>query len=365
MTAASPPSVREAVRLRPGMYIGDTTDGSGQHHMLWEVIANVIDDHLRSGATRATVTLEGPACTVEDDGRGIPVDPDPEAPGRSLLERVMTEHHTTGTAFGDSPHVHVAPGLFGVGLCVVAALSSTCEVEVARGGRRWHVAYRRGEALGPLRDLGPTTATGTRLRFEPDAEIFAPRLPWDVAAIAARLTELAALNPGMIFELVADGARRTMCSPRGLLDLVLADAAGAEIAGEPVQLRGSLDDVDVEVVLAWTDGPARLRGFVSQFAATQGTHVAGLMRGLADAVQQVAPGDVSATRLAGADALPRGLVAAVHVALYHPRWGEPTKDRLDSPEAGQAVAAVVGAGLAERLRADPALREIVLAASRA
>jgi hypothetical protein len=154
----------EAVRRRPGMYIGDVQDGSGLHHMLWELVANSLDEHLGGHARRIRVSVEADWAEVEDDGRGIPVDPLPERE-MSALEFVLTTLHAGPTLDGHLPHVHVSPQGFGVGLPAVNALADPLEVEIRRQGFSWKQHYARGIPLATL-ERGPRTyRTGTRIRF--------------------------------------------------------------------------------------------------------------------------------------------------------------------------------------------------------
>jgi len=158
----------EAVRRRPGMYIGGT-GSAGLHHMLWEIVGNSVDEHLRGHASYVRVEIEGDAISVEDDGRGIPVDPHPQDPARSVLEVVLTTLHASADFRAD--HVHVSPGLVGVGAPVVNALSERLDAEVWRDGRHHQQSYARGIPLGPVRELGRATRTGIRITFRPDFTI--------------------------------------------------------------------------------------------------------------------------------------------------------------------------------------------------
>ena len=155
----------EAVRRRPGMYIGDVRDGSGLHHMLWELVANALDEHLAGHAKRIRVSVEGQVAEVEDDGRGLPIEPHPRL-GISGVEAILTTLHAGATLDGHFPHVHV--GLFGLGLGPVNALAEELEVEVRRDGHSWHQRFARGIPLGPLERGARTTRTGTRIRFAKD-----------------------------------------------------------------------------------------------------------------------------------------------------------------------------------------------------
>jgi DNA gyrase subunit B len=342
----------EAVRRRPGMYIGDTKNGSGLHQMIWEVVGNVIDEHLRGTATHLSVHLEGDAVTVEDDGAGLPVDVIPRE-GKSALEILFTVLHAGLDPVVRRPHVHVGPGLWGAGLAPVTALSSRLEVKVWRDGRIHRADFERGEIVGVVRDEGPTTRTGTRVKFTPDFALFT-RHPWDVAMIGERLRTLATLNPGLTITFQGE----TFRSPEGLADHVRHLARGLRrLHAEPIHLQGTHAEVEVEVALLWTERPETdVRGFVSQGPAQEGTHIQGLWHGLQRALALVAPerlGTVGVSPLR--EVMGPGIVAVVHAGLYEPRFGNPSRDRLMNPEVRDAVAEVMAGALAARLGDEPAL----------
>jgi DNA gyrase subunit B len=314
----------EAVRMRPGMYIGDTDTGAGMHHMLWEVVGNCIDEHLRGGASVVSISIDGDFVTVEDDGRGIPVGPARPGADTSIAEMVMTSLSVAGTRFGESPHVHLSSSLHGVGVAVVNALSSRFEVDIWRAGHHYQLAYEMGEPKQRLRELGGCQRSGTRISFQ-DEEIHCTN---GLADHVAHLT------------------RNERGEPR-----------------PPLHWTGEHDKVRVEVALQWTDAAdVRLSGFVSQARTREGTHLAGFWDGVRRALEQT-----DAARIRGihrrelCEALGPGLVAVVHAALYDPVFGNPTKDRLDSPEARVAVSKIVGDGLGEHLSNDRDLREMLLA----
>jgi DNA gyrase subunit B len=330
------------------MYIGDTEDGTGMHHMLWEVVANSVDEHLAGQASYLRVSLhDDGAVSVEDDGPGIPI---------AALQPAMTQ--LFGGRGWRSRHVHIGPDLWGVGIAAVNGLSSQLQVEFARDGRRHVQDYAAGVARGPIRDLGVTDRTGTRVTFTPDFSLLR-RQPWDRPLVARRLREIAALSPSLT-AIVDDRAFRC---PAGLADLVRFLGRGhRSLHGEPIRMRGTRDNVGVDVALLWTAGPrTRVRGFVGHARPRGGTHLRGLSRGLFGAFVALDPARFATVhRAAFREVLRPGLVAAVHVTLDHPRFGSPCRDQLENPEVMTAVAAVVTSQLAARLREDRSLRDTLL-----
>jgi DNA gyrase subunit B len=341
------------------MYIGDMDDGSGLHHLLWEVVGNAVDEHLAGHASYLRVAFDddGGGVTVEDDGRGIPIGPFVCEPRITALEAVMTRLH--GGSPWRSTHVHVGHHLWGVGVAVVNALSSRLEAEICRGGRRYVQRYAAGAAQGPVRELGPTDRRGTRITFTPDFSILR-RQHWDRTLVGRRLREIAALSPRLT--IILD--HRAFRCPTGLVDLVRFLGRGQRLLhSEPIHLRGARNEVGVDVALLWTAGSqARTRAFVSHSRAHRGTHRRGLARGLFHAFAELDPARFRTVhRAAFREVLRPGLVAAIHVTLEHPRFGSPRRDQLENPEVLTAVDAVVAEQLAARLRDDRPLRETLMA----
>lgn len=303
------------VRKRPGMYVGDVHDGTGQMHLLREVIANVVDEHLAGHARRLSVVLEGSRLTIDDDGRGIHPDVVPIA---------LTKMHYRGTYDGHFRHVHLAG--FGLGLCPVAAVCDHFEVEIFRDGERHRMQMVRGETTESLRYLGATSRRGTRIRYEPDPSIFTSR-PYDPVEVEALMWDVACCNPALE---VSFQGRRLQAQCGG------ADDVRRRGAVPTVAVRGQVCDVGVDVVLGWRDeGSPDVRSFVSQMPTREGAHLNGLWAALLDTAREhVSPA-------VGRELLERGLVGWVHVTLYDPRFGPPTRERITNPEVRSAVQELV------------------------
>ena len=316
----------QAIRKRPSMYVGDTEDGSGLHHLVWELVANAVDEHLAGHASRLDVRIDGATVCVDDDGRGIPSE---------AFEPLLTYLHSGATLDGHRPHVHVGSWSYAVGLPCVFALAEEFQIESHRFGERFRARGRRGELIEPATRVGGTHRRGTRITFTPDRSIFAS-VAFDRRTVEERLRSLSWLNPALTVRLDHDGDAVTLRSPRGLVHALDEEAEGPPT--HPIVVRGAREDVEIALVLWFrADARGRVRAFVNQQEADQGTHVEGFW----DAMHVL-------TRRAGITARPAmvretlspHLDLALSVALLDPTFGAPTRSWLTNPEVRRAVRAL-------------------------
>lgn len=325
------------------MYVG-STGPDGLAHVLWELVANALDQHLAGHATRLLVSLnEDRSVTVEDDGLGFPIH---DVGGIPFAQLALTEMHSTPTLDGHSPHAHARA--MGVGACVANILSSTLVLDVFREGRHYRQRYELALPMTPIADQGPTDRRGTRITFAPDRDVFGDA-EFDFDALVRSLRDLAILNPGLTIDVRDERRRRiTIRHDDGLLAF-LSDIPDA------FAFSGESGGVLVDAAFRWNawSSPNQVRTFANN-APTDGygTHHAGLLRGIADAVLP----DVAKHRRharAVRNVLTYGLQAIVHVRLADPTFAGPTRDELASPSALLAVEHVVGEGLRAQFEERP------------
>ena len=354
-------SDREHVRERFGMYIGDNTS-RGLHHLVYEVVDNSIDECMANYAKHVgvTVNVDG-SVTVEDDGRGIPVDRHPQLSEEmerdvSTLEGVMTVLKFGGKF--EKGAYQTSGGLHGVGVTVVNFLSEWCEVEVSREGHVWQQEYQRGEPTGPVRKMGTTARAGTKTTFKPDPQIFPQtKFSWDI--LARRLRELAFLNSGVRISFAdsASGTSEEYCYERGVEEFVeYLNKASDPVHADVISIKGSSDDVSWDIALQYTgEYTESLHSYVNNISTTEGgTHVSGFRAALTRALNTYGKktGIYKDLVPTGED-VREGLTTVISIRVPHPQFEGQTKTKLGNGEVEGIINSAVGDFLGKYLEENP------------
>ncbi len=365
----------EAVRKRPGMYIGDTDDGTGLHHMVYEVVDNSIDEALAGYCKVITVEInKDGTITVSDDGRGIPVDFH-KTEKKSAAEVIMTQLHAGGKFDHDS--YKVSGGLHGVGVSVVNALSEKLELEIDRDGKKYFVEFKNGDPKAPLKQIGKSKISGTKITFLPSKEIFSST-KFSSAIIQKRMRELAFLNKGInlvVLDKTLKKEKKTEFKyDGGIVEFVnylnekrekLKNKNGNDLFKKPIYLEGDKNGINIECSLEWNSGYSEdMHTYTNNiFQKDGGTHLLGFRSSLTRILNKyvnenniLKKNQVSIT----GDDIKEGLCAVLSIKMPDPKFSSQTKDKLVSSEVRNIVENFMNEKLSIWFDQNPSIIKIVL-----
>ena len=366
----------EAVRKRPGMYIGDTDDGTGLHHMVYEVVDNSIDEALAGYCKNIQVEINSDGrITVKDDGRGIPVDIH-KGEKKSAAEVIMTQLHAGGKFDHDS--YKVSGGLHGVGVSVVNALSEKLELKIEREGKKFFIEFKNGSAIKPLKSIGISKNTGTEISFLPSKEIFSST-KFNFNIIQKRMRELAFLNKGIKIKIIDSSIKKIKTAEfkfdGGLLEFIqyldqdrekLKNKNGNDLFKKPIFVEGKKNSLEIECALKWNGGYSEdIYPYTNNiFQKDGGTHLLGFRSALTRVINKYANEQnllkKNKITISGDD-VKEGLTCVLSIKIPDPKFSSQTKDKLVSSEVRNIVETIVNEKLSVWFDQNPSVAKIVLA----
>ena len=366
----------EAVRKRPGMYIGDTDDGTGLHHMIYEVVDNSIDEALAGYCKNIQVEINSDGTiTVKDDGRGIPVDIH-KGEKKSAAEVIMTQLHAGGKFDHDS--YKVSGGLHGVGVSVVNALSEKLELKIERDGKEFFIEFKNGSAIKPLKSIGSSKSTGTEISFLPSKEIFSST-KFNFNIIQKRMRELAFLNRGIKIS-IKDLTLKKIKSvdfkfDGGILEFVefldkdrenIKNKNNNDLFKKPIFIEGKKDNLEIECSLKWNAGYSEdVYSYTNNiFQKDGGTHLLGFRSSLTRVINKYAAEQnlLKKNKISiSGDDIKEGLTCVLSIKIPDPKFSSQTKDKLVSSEVRNIVETIINEKLSLWFDQNPSIAKIILA----
>ena len=365
----------EAVRKRPGMYIGDTDDGTGLHHMVYEVVDNSIDEALAGHCKNIDVTINNDGTvSVEDDGRGIPVDIH-KGEKKSAAEVIMTQLHAGGKFDHDS--YKVSGGLHGVGVSVVNALSEKLKLDINRDGKKYFIEFKNGEAKSPLKAVGKSKETGTRITFLPSKEVFSST-KFNGNVIIKRMRELAFLNKGIRITFTDESEKKSKSSEfkydGGIVEFVnfldtkrdvLKNKNDNDLFKKPIFIDGKKNDIEIECSLKWNATYSEdVYPYTNNiYQKDGGTHLLGFRSALTRVINKYANEHnlLKKNKLTiSGDDIKEGLTCVLSIKIPDPKFSSQTKDKLVSSEVRMIVETVINEKLSIWFDQNPSIAKIIL-----